>query len=52
MLTRLLRYWAMTLDLLMFALMLAAPVQAQDTIQNHNARNAERLQRMEEHRPR
>ena len=48
MLTRLLRYWAMTLDLLMFALMLAAPVQAQDTIQNHNA---ERLQRMEEHRP-
>lgn len=38
MLTRLLRYWALTLDLLMFALMLAAPVQAQDTTQDQQVR--------------
>lgn len=49
---RLLRYWTLTLDLLMFALLLAAPVQAQASTEDHNARMAEREQRMEQRRAR
>ena len=43
---RLLRYWTLSLDLLMLALLLAAPVQAQGPAGHRDARKADGEQRL------